>query len=304
MTEDRRKLPLAPAEAGGGAEMELSRERAFLGKLKRAMEGKNPGFKPPYGYRLYAGVGVFALEPAEAELVRRIYRLYSSGSGTLAITHRLNEEGVSFRAGRPWSVSTVKKILENPIYCGDLQYGRRSRNPDRGSGEPFYLCQDPQVLLRDAVPAVLPREEWDAVQAIRASRPAVGKGGSGRAFSSRHLLSGVARCVCGCTIIGYRGRGQTEYYYRCSGQRRKGKQACECGYLRQEEVDVLVLRRLEQDLEARRGLGSETARRLQGLRDLPAAERKQLLRDMVECIRIFRKQGTQELVCEIQWKER
>ncbi len=286
-------------------ERALWSEHALSGKLHRAQEGRNPGFRPPYGYQVDAAGGVFVVEPAEAAVVRRLYDLYRHGSGALAITYHLNEEGVPFRGGRPWSVSTVKRILENPLYCGDLQYGRLSRNPNRGKqeGEAFYTHQEPQVISRDAVPAIVPREEWEAIQAIRASRPAVGSGSSGRALSSKHLLSGIARCLCGCTVIGYRGRGEGELYYRCSGQRRKSRQSCDCGYVRQEVVDEIVLGRLEADLSSGSITDPDRAAQLRDLRNLPVVQQKQLLRELIESIRIFRGQGTQELVCDIHWKE-
>ncbi len=305
MTVKRQGSAPVAREACSEEERTCRKERALSGKLRRAQEGRNPGFRPPYGYQVDVGGGVFAVEPVEAVVVRQIYDLYRDGSGALAITYRLNQEGVQFRGGRSWSVSTVKKILENPLYCGDLQYGRLSRNPNWGKqeGESFYRHHEPQVVSRDAVPAIVPRAEWDAVQAIRASRPGVGGGASGRAVSSRHLLSGIARCLCGCTIIGYRGRGETEFYYRCSGQRRKGRQSCDCGYVRQEVVDEIVLRKVEEDLAGRSPFDPERALQLQQLRQMPVAQQKQLLRDLVESVRIFRKQGTQELVCDIHWKK-
>jgi site-specific DNA recombinase len=228
-------------------ERAVIKERTFSGKLRRAQEGRNPGFKAPYGFRSEGGT--FVVDDAEAEVVRRIYELYRLGAGMIAITYKLNGEGLRFREGRLWNESTVKQILANPIYCGDLAYGRRSRNPNRGKreGETFYLTQEPQVMVRDGIPAIVSRAEWNAVQAARSSRPGAGKGSSGRSFSSGHLLTGIARCACGAAMIGYKGGGQTEYYYRCSAGRKKGKEACRCGYIRQAVVDELVLTKLQME---------------------------------------------------------
>jgi site-specific DNA recombinase len=226
-------------------ERAVIKERTFSGKLKRAEEGKNPGFKPPYGY----GPG-FVVIPGEARVVKQIYELYRRGAGLIAITYKLNDEAIHFRGERLWNESTIKKILENPIYCGDLHYGRRSRNPNHGKreGERFYLHpEEPVVIKRDAVPPILSRAEWNAVQAARAGRPGAAAGTSGRAFSSQHLLTGSARCKCGAAMVGFKGGGQNEYYYRCSARRAKGKQACTCAYIRQEHVDEIVLRKLQLD---------------------------------------------------------
>ncbi len=264
-------------------ERAVIRERTFSGKLRRAEEGRNPGFKPPYGYQ-----PGFVPDPDEAPVVRRIYEMYRRGAGVISITYKLNGEGLRFRGGRLWNESTVKKILENPLYCGDLHYGRRSRNPARAKrkGESFYLVQaEPAVVRRDAVPAIIAREEWNAVQAVRATRPGVAKGSSGRAFSSPHLLTGLARCVCGHAIIGYKGGGSKEYYYRCSGQRKKGSAACGCGYIRQDLVNEIVLTKLRsefgdqvaQERYAER-TRAEAAAQLEGARSAAAAVGRELAR--------------------------
>lgn len=375
-------------------ERAVIKERTFSGKVKRAEEGKNPGFKPPYGYRLDAGVGVFAVEPAEAAVVKRIYDMYRRGAGMISITYKLNGEGIRFREGRLWHESTVKKMLENPIYCGDLQYGRRTRNPNHGKrdGEQYFLYQDPYVLKRDAVPAIVSRDEWLAVQATRGARPGAGKGQSGRAFSSQHLLTSIARCACGAAIIGYKGGANTEYYYRCADNRKKGKEACTCGYIRQDVVDNIVLTKLQEeyanklvqerhanqaraeaqariqraqdglvaaqkslakleDAEARirklfrdgeltleefreqradmdhegrqlrnqverlerviaeteattaiRAHEEEMAGLIEDIRNRPTEHQKQVLRQFAASIRLFRRQGSNEVMCDVQWK--
>ncbi|HLN64352.1 MAG TPA: recombinase family protein [Symbiobacteriaceae bacterium] len=229
-------------------ERAVIRERTFSGKLRRAEEGRNPGFRAPYGYS--SADGRFAVEPAEAAVVQRIFAMYRQGAGVIAIAHRLNEEGQRFRQGRLWHESTVKKLLANPIYCGDLTYGRRTRNPNRGKreGEPYFLTQEPPVVQRDAVPVIVSRAEWNAVQEARAARPGAGKGQSGRAFSSTHLLTGIARCACGGALVGYRaGGGNGALYYRCAAGRQKGPQACTSGYIRQDLVDAVVLAKLQAE---------------------------------------------------------
>lgn len=222
---------------------------ALSGKVARALEGRNPGFKPPYGYNTDPDSGAFIVDSAEAEVVRRIFALHRQGAGVISIARRLNDEGVAFRFGRRWSQSTVRKILCNPIYRGELQYGRTSRNPDhaREKGEPFYHHHEPMVVLEGVLPAIIPPEEWAATQIIRGSRPAVGRGASGRAASSRYLLSGIACCRCGNSIVGHKAKGDGYLYYCCSGQRARGKRSCNCGYLRQEAIDRMVLARFREE---------------------------------------------------------
>jgi hypothetical protein len=306
---------------------EAAQGAALLGKLRRAREGKNPGFKPPYGYATDPATGRFVVDPVEAGVVRRIYALHREGNGVINIARRLNEEGTDFRQGRRWSRSTVRKILGNPIYRGELQYGRSSRNPDHGrvEGELFYLHHEPRVVVRDGLPAIVSKEEWAAAQLIRASRPGVAKGASGRAFSSRYLLSGIACCRCGRSIVGQKGPGDGYLYYCCSEQRRKGRRGCNCGYLRQEMVDRIVLERFREEfprvLEGRwrwagpperlprdseNGILGYEADMIQlalQIEKLEVAQQKEVLRYFVRSVRLFREGAGRQVMCQIQWKE-
>jgi hypothetical protein len=74
-------------------------------------------------------------ESSRVALVRRIIRTYVEGSlGFAGIADRLNLEGVpaprtaewSKRHDGRWSVGTVRSLVVNPVYCGDLIWNRRA----------------------------------------------------------------------------------------------------------------------------------------------------------------------------------
>ncbi len=117
-----------------------------------------------YGYRIANRIdesgkpvrGLRTVEPGEAEVVRRIYRLYLDGMSPTQIVRLLDREGVPGPDGEPWTVRIVRGtsqngILRNEIYCGRLIYGRtRSRrHPDTGRRH-----FDP-----------VPREQWTITEA-------------------------------------------------------------------------------------------------------------------------------------------
>ena len=70
------------------------------------------------GYRLVDGQ--YQIEPKEADLVRLIYDLYLSGMGIPSISNYLNSKGYKTRLGFRWSQSTVRVILKNYNYTGNL----------------------------------------------------------------------------------------------------------------------------------------------------------------------------------------
>ena len=66
--------------------------------------------------------GHLIIDPEQAEVVKRIYREYLEGASMDMICHGLEVDGILTGAGnRKWYTSTVKKILTNEKYIGDLR---------------------------------------------------------------------------------------------------------------------------------------------------------------------------------------
>lgn len=210
-------------------ERSVIRERTMAGRLRRLQEGRNPGFRPPYGLRTGPVPGSFALVPAEAEIVRRIFAMYARGIGYKAIAVALGADGISFRDGRPWSAQGVTAVLRNPIYIGRLAYGRRGR------------ASTPIVVESQELPPILSATQFEEVQALRFRRAA--ERTPNRAATSEHLLTGLLRCGrCGSAMMGRKkyGAGERVPYYICTGQRAKGTAFCDSAYVRQAELDRWV----------------------------------------------------------------
>ncbi len=133
-----------------------------------------------YGYRIANRIddssgkpirGLRIVEPDEAEVVRRIYRLYLEGMSPRQIVVLLSREGVSGPRNRPWTDAVVRGregsgILRNDIYCGRLIYGRtRSRRHpgtgirhfDRRPREEWTVVEAPELRIVDD-------QTWEAVQ--------------------------------------------------------------------------------------------------------------------------------------------
>jgi site-specific DNA recombinase len=221
-------------------ERSVIKERTFSGKLRRAQEGRNPGFRPPYGYLPGEG-GAFVVVPEEAAVVGRIYRDYLAGMGIRQIVAQLNREGVPPRAAKMWGQSTVQRILANPAYMGQLEYGRR-----RQVGPSRVKRQAVVVVESSKIPALVTRADWEAVQALKGTRPGFGRGqGSGRASVSGSLLTGLLKCRCG---HGFTGKSMSHpyHYYRCIGVQMKSSAYCDCGGIRQNLLDNLVVASLRK----------------------------------------------------------
>src|SRR5450756_818137 len=82
---------------------------------------KNGTYKlssPPYGYD-YNGVTIVP-NPEQAQIVKRIFRDVLSGFGMDAVAKRLNIDGIRPPRGKRWTDSTIRGILANEKYIGDV----------------------------------------------------------------------------------------------------------------------------------------------------------------------------------------
>ncbi|AFD25801.1 recombinase family protein [Deinococcus gobiensis] len=125
----------------------------------------------------------------EAQWVRQMYGWAREGWTAHAILTEMNRLGVPRRTASPWSDSTVKYILRNPVYKGLYSYG--GARPSRGDGRDLVTCE---------VEAIVPPAEWEATQRSISSRK---KGG--RPFKSKSAdefpLKSRLRCgLCGSTM--------------------------------------------------------------------------------------------------------
>jgi len=96
-------------------------ERTLAGKREKAKHGGFAGGPVPYGYRRNEEGGL-AVDPEEAEVVRRIYGMRRKGQSFQAIADALNADGVPTRRGRKWHNNTIQHILDNPKYQGYVEY--------------------------------------------------------------------------------------------------------------------------------------------------------------------------------------
>ena len=185
--------------------------------------------------------------PDRVQVVKDIFAWCLDGVGFKGIADRLNAAGIVSPRGGLWNFTTIKAILMNPIYRGDLVWNRRTESKfysvrkgrvDRmksrdEADRPILMPEDEWIVMQDAVPAIVTRDDWDRAQAMVIRRRKA-KGGQGKQ-RDRWLLSGVLLCGhCGQPYWGERkkkGRipGRAEVvcnYYTCAGRRRYGKTTC------------------------------------------------------------------------------
>ena len=231
--EDLREELMLLIRAGiAGAESKRTSERVRANMMKVVSKGVHAGNRP-YGLKPIKDVrgGKLATvawehEPQEATLVRQMYHLIvGENLGYKRVADRLNEAGYRGRNGNPFASYIIQTIVNNEAIMGTLAYGKRPRK-----GNP----KQDVIRIPGFFPPILSKEEWDRLQgrlAIRRESP------RGRTHSSPYLLSGIARCGhCGGPLVsrlGYKKRGKTYRYYRCSRALRAKEY---CAYLNNHPI--------------------------------------------------------------------
>ena len=85
---------------------------------KDLSEGIMWGGKSHLGYELIDKKLV--LIPEEAKIVKRVFQLFIEGCGIQKIANSFNKEGIQPKYSDHWNKSSVRHILSNVNYTGDL----------------------------------------------------------------------------------------------------------------------------------------------------------------------------------------
>lgn len=233
------------------AESEKTAIRVRMGATEKAKQGKWNG-KAPDGYLLNPESKRLEIDSEFSLTIREVFSLYLDGYGCLRIANILNGRGIRTKQGNLWTQRNISRLLRNPVYAGDVAYGRRERRlevPDeqdplsRKKKTVWVSDPDQVIMCREAHPAIIDRETSSRVSVLMAKRRVM----PGQAGKLHLLTKGLMLCRCGSSMtIKYNGHGTP--YYRCIGQANKGRSFCAQRYIRAQDVEDAVLRRVREDI--------------------------------------------------------
>ena len=170
------------------------------------------GIQRLYGFRKSPD-GRIEIDPGQAAVIERIYRLYLAGETPNYIASQLNEEHIPRDVIQPWSGQYLLRVLGNERYTGDCllqksfvaDTGRQVRN--KGQMDKYYV--------REHHPGIISREDWEAAQRLREART-----------TKRYPLTGLLKCSrCGASLIRVTAE-KIKVTWVCMTYLRHGKSAC------------------------------------------------------------------------------
>lgn len=162
-----------------------------------------------------------AITPEEAAIVRRIFHGYLTGKSRIELAKELNDDGIHSINGCLFQDSSIKAILTNITYTGNLLLQKeyiadpitKKRKKNKGELTQYFVENNHE--------AIITREEFDAVQAEMRRRKVLGPRGN----KSLNLtcFSSIIKCpLCG------------KSYYRSARRNRNGTEGRYvvwiCGY--------------------------------------------------------------------------
>ena len=103
------------------ASLDRFTERTQEGHRQKAKSGGHAYGEVPFGYQKDED-GNLEPAPDQARVVREIFHLRENGESLRSIAGHLTDEKIPTKRGGKWHASTVKSILDNPIYRGRLIY--------------------------------------------------------------------------------------------------------------------------------------------------------------------------------------
>jgi site-specific DNA recombinase len=184
---------------------------------KRFSEGKfflvTKGF---LGYA-YSNKGELVVDEAEAAVVKKIYELYTSGTGVSKIIEYLNDNKIktTYNKGK-WYGNAVYNILKNEKYTGNALLQKTVR-PSFKAKLKVKNETLPMYYVEDSHPPIINQELFDKAQEIRkgqidkfhhTSASIVDKD----KYNKHSKYKGLLKCpYCGKSYIQRVGLGKTEY---------------------------------------------------------------------------------------------
>jgi len=91
------------------------------GRINSAKNGKRGSGPIPFGYMKVGNE--LKQNPGEAECVRKIFHWFLKGHRYSEIVEILKRRGITTKRGRPFQIQSIKAILSNGTYCGDMTFG-------------------------------------------------------------------------------------------------------------------------------------------------------------------------------------
>ncbi len=212
----------------------------------------------------------------EAELVRRIYRMFLvEGETQTGIARILSQEKVKTPTGRTtnWQTNNITSILTNEKYKGDALLQKTFTENYLEQKVVKNTGQLPQYYVENNHPAIIDKDMWEMVQFELERRK-----GMNLSYSSTDVFS--ARLIC-ADCGGFYGRKKwhsgTKYerfVYQCNQKYTKGKDKCQTPHIMAHEIQEKFIKAYNLTMKNKKKIEKELKDALQLLTDTKVIDKE------------------------------
>lgn len=209
------------AELSAGYDyLEYTKTILHSGIVRSVEKGNYLGSVAPYGYKRVTvdKSPTLEIDESEADGVRMMFELYASGIGVYKVVSRLNDSPYKARNNKKWSDSTVRRILQSPIYIGKIRWNYRKEKKIYEDGEIKKIrplgTEDEVFIVDGKHQPIIDEELWNKVQNIFGSHT---KEKSNTEL--RNALAGLLKCKCGSSMVLRTYIGKRKPRLVCKAQR-------------------------------------------------------------------------------------
>lgn len=237
-SKDSGKLMISVLSAVAEIERENILVQTMEGRKQKARQGEWNGGFAPFGYRLIDKKLI--VDNNEAEIVRLIFEKFTTTTmGMNAVASYLNRHGYR-KAKRQnnhfetFTVSFIKRVLDNPVYVGKIAYGRRKNERKAGTRGEYHIVKQNDYMLFDGIhEAIISNDVWETAQ--RKRKQTGNANLKTHSLEHEHILSSILKCpMCGSPMYGNVNRKKNKsgeyyrdyFYYVCKHNRTEDGVTC------------------------------------------------------------------------------
>ncbi len=204
-------------------------ENIKWGTQKRFQQGLQNGRVKVFGYRW--SDDTLVIEQSEAKIVRRMYSEYLKGNSPRKIAGYLNDEGITTGKGCKWTDFSVRYILTNVTYTGNMVLQKTFTDNLITKKRKINNGELPKYLVENSHKAIIDKITFDKVQNEFIKR----------SESRRNVFSSKIQCAdCGAYYIRNTVGKNTPYkVWVCRTKKKKGCKSCMAKNIREDELEKM-----------------------------------------------------------------
>ena len=232
-------------------------------------DGKFVGARAPYGYRKSPDdCHQLIVDPVASQVVQQMFQWAAEGAGINTIVMKLNEAGYlppslykesinefpdkvphyRLSAGH-WSSWSVRKILYNQVYVGDLVQGK-SKIIDH---QQVKASEDEYTIVQNTHEAIISRELFEHVRTILDEAGQKAVAARKKSFTPNPLKGKVFCGHCGRSL--HRGENERKksgnvYCLTCLTRYRYDRNGCPGVYIYEHKLITALTELLQKELDA------------------------------------------------------